>query len=205
MNISKLAFDVDGIVLDTATEMWKTITKHLNLARPIDDWVDYDIGKIVGVPIKELRPIYEPVLQRDDLPPVRGADRVLNSIALKYDVPLLFITARRAQFKDAAIASIERILEKGVDYQVICTGDIHEDESRNDKLDLLLQHKVELFVEDNYLHWEKYIDHGIDVATLAWPWTTEKAMQLLTSTGKRVMVYPNWNSLHEVLDYCLEE
>jgi hypothetical protein len=188
------AFDIDGIVLDTGTLMWETITRHLGLSWPLSRWTSYSIEDIVGVSTKSLRPVYEPVLARTDLPEVRGAGHFLSELYRKYDMPLLFITARRAQFKDSAIESIKKILDWNVRFEVLCTGEKYDEEFRNDKLDLLKKYKVQLFIEDNHLHWEDYIDAGVKVGTLKWPWT-EKPYFDMKSKGKEVAMFSDWPSL----------
>lgn len=194
-----VAFDIDGIVLDTATQMWQTITKHLNLAWSVDQWVDYDIGKIVGVPTRELRHVYEPVLDRDDMPQVVGAGDALSALYHKYRKPLLFVTARRSQFKLAAKHSIDNILEGKVEYEILCTGDVCDDEYRNDKLDVLKEYKVKVFVEDNYLHWEDYIDAGIEILTLKWPWTVKPYLRM-RDKGKSMWIFDSWDSLRVYIE-----
>jgi hypothetical protein len=197
-----VAFDIDGIVLDTATEMWKVITRHLDLPWPIGKWTDYDVGGIVGVPTKNLRSVYEPVLRRRDLVPVPGAAEALNGLYHKYNKPILFITSRRAQFKYPAAQSIFRILDSDVEFEILCTGDIHEEEFRNDKSDLLKEYQIKMFVEDNWMYWENYIDAGIEVVTLDWPWTVMRAIDL-QDKGKKVVVHPDWKYLHSHIDtFC---
>jgi len=186
-----VAFDIDGIVLDTPTLIWDVVTKELGLPWKIDKWVDYDIGSIIGVPTRELRPIYEKVLVRDDLPEVPGTFTALNYLAHCYAQPLLFVTSRRAAFKDAAVVSIRRQLARDVDFLVVCTDDTCEDEFRSDKLGYLKQYAVRLFVEDNWMHWERYMDNGVDIATLKYPWTTERARQL-NKKGRLVCVLDDW-------------
>jgi uncharacterized HAD superfamily protein len=197
-----VAFDIDGIVLDTATEMWNAITSHLELPWSLDKWIHYDIGKIVGVPTSKLRVVYEPVLYNHALPPVNGAVEALCGLYESYKKPLLFITSRRAQFKQAAINSIKQALGPKVKFEVLCTGDIYEDEFRNDKLDLLKEYKVEMFVEDNYLYWEKYIDARIHVVTLKWPWTKLPYLEM-RDKGKRMYMFDHWDNLKKYIDQWL--
>jgi len=188
-----IAFDIDGIVLDTPTAMWRAITAYLDLPWSINQWTHYDIGRIVGVPIKKLRPVYEPVLMRTDLPFVAGAESVLSAVYEKTREPLLFVTARRAQFKDSAIKSIQKGL-KGIPIEVICTIEIDpDDESRNDKTDILRERGIEIFIEDNARHWNDYMDKGIKIFTLDWPWTRGPAEKL--KGDDRFEMFPNWQHL----------
>jgi hypothetical protein len=147
--------------------------------------------------------VYEPVLKRTDLPGVPGAADALNGLYYKYGDPLLFITARRKQFADAVRTSLGNLLNPDVEFTVLYTADNHEDEARNDKLDLLKKYKVKLFVEDNALHWEQYIDNGIKIATLDWPWTFGQVMEL-RSRGKKIEMYSDWRGLHSYLDKFVE-
>lgn len=195
-----VAFDIDGIALDTATEMWNVITTHLELPWSINKWVKYDIGEIVGVPTNSLRHVYEPVLYSHSLPPVEGAVEALQNLYLTYHKPLLFITSRRAQFKQPAINSLKQALGPSVKFEVLCTGDIYEDgKYRNNKLELLKEYKVGMFVEDNYLYWETYIDADIHVATLKWPWTMRHYLEV-RDKGKNIRMFSEWNQLRGYID-----
>jgi uncharacterized HAD superfamily protein len=193
-----VAFDIDGIVLDTATEMWKAIMAHLGMSWSLDKWKHYEIDKIVGVPTRTLRPVYEPVLRNHMLPPVAGATDALRNIYSLYKKPLLFITSRRAEFKQSAINSLRQALGTEVKFEVLCTGDIHEDEYRNNKLDLLREYKVGMFVEDNYLYWETYIDANIHIITLKWPWTMRPYLEV-RDRGKRMQMFADWGSMHSYI------
>ena len=197
-----VAFDIDGIFLDTATEMWKGITKHLGLDWGIEKWTHYEIGKIVGVPTRELRYVYEPILQNFRMPPVDGAPEAINKLYNTYQKPILFITARRKQFKQAAVESIRTVLDPAVEFEVLCTGDVYEDEARNDKLDLLKEYQVKVFVEDNYLHWEQYVDAGIKIATLKWPWTVKPYLEV-RDKGKKMQMFADWFTMHQYLNKWL--
>ena len=65
--------------------------------------------------------------------------------------PILFITSRRAQFKQSAVNSLKQALGPDIKFEVLCTGDVHADgEYRNNKLKFLQEYKVGMFVEDNY-------------------------------------------------------
>ena len=194
-----VAFDIDGIVLDTATEMWKAITAHLDLPWSINKWIDYDIGEIVGVPTDSLRHVYEPVLYSHSLPPINGAVEALRALYTEHKKPLLFVTSRRAKFKMSAINSLKQALGPSVKFEVLCTGDIYEDgEYRNNKLDLLKEYKVGMFVEDNHLYWETYIDAHIHIATLKWPWTMRQYLAV-RDKGKNIRMFATWEQLHSYI------
>lgn len=198
-----IAFDLDGIVLDTATEMWAAFMKHLKLDWPISRWTDYDAESILGIPTKQLRPLYEPILARHDLPEVPGAGQALNNLFHKYDEPLLFVTARRKQFKEAAIDSLRNIIDLDVEFEIVFMDEVCEDEYRKNKVDILKQYGVKLFVEDNWMHWEEYIDSGIQIVTLDWPWTIGRVIDL-KQKGKTVICHPNWKYLYSHLDTFME-
>lgn len=197
-----VAFDIDGIVLDTATEMWKAIMSHLGLSWPLSKWTHYEIGKIVGVPTRTLRPVYEPVLRRHSLPPVEGAVEGLRKLYQTYQKPLLFITSRRAEFKQPATNSLRQALGPEVKFEVLCTGDVHEDEYRNNKIDLLKDYKVGMFVEDNYLYWETYIDADIHIITLKWPWTMRPYLEV-RDKGKKMQMFADWGSMYPYINQWL--
>ena len=198
-----VSFDIDGIVLDTATEMWNVITSHLDLPWSINRWTHYEIDKIVGVPIKELRPVYEPVLNNHRMPPVTGAIESLVKLYETYRKPLLFITSRRSQFKQAAVESLKYLFPVYVEFEVVCNGDFCEEEFRNNKLDLLKEYRVLMFVEDNYLYWETYIDAQVHTVTLKWPWTVKPYLKM-KDRGKRMLMFDTWDRLHRYIDRWME-
>jgi uncharacterized HAD superfamily protein len=199
-----VAFDIDGIVLDTATEMWRAITNHLELPWSLDRWIHYDIGKIVGVPTRDLRHIYEPILHNHALPPIAGAAETLRDLYQRHQKPLLFITSRRAEFKQPAINSLKQALGPRVKFEVLCTGDVYEDdfEYRNNKLELLKEYKVGMFVEDNYQYWERYIDAHVHVITLKWPWTMQPYLAV-RDKGKNMQMFADWWSMSQYIDKWL--
>jgi len=204
MNIFKpshgIAFDIDGIVLDTATHIWEGVNKHFGLNRSIDEWTQYDIETIVDKSIDELRPVYEPILAKNDIPLVDGAKQALQWLHAKFpEEALLFITARRLQFKDSAVNSLRAGLGPDVPFEVICTMERHV-EHRSVKLEILQEHGITFFIDDNPHYWKKYLDAGIKIGTLAWPWTKGEFNKDIYKYTDLIMFY----SWEEVL-YHFEE
>lgn len=191
-----IAFDIDGIVLDTATHIWKAVMEHLNQDWPLDMWAYYDIEHVVGVPTVELRPFYEPVLEREDLPMVEGAGAVLQWLHAQFpEEELLFITSRRPQFKDSAVASIRKGIGPKIPFKVVCTTETDKEfEYRNDKLATLQEHGIEFYMEDNPMYWTKYMDNNITIATLHWPWTIGDYKKLQFKYDNLLM-FPKWRHL----------
>jgi uncharacterized HAD superfamily protein len=180
-----IAFDIDGIVLDSPRHMWTVITSHLDLPWSIDSWNTYDIEKVLGRSMKELRPLYEPVLRRHDLPMIKGAAETLQWLHGQYpEEALLFITSRREDFRQSAIECLRRGLGPTIPFVVECVDERDKEfEARNDKLELLREHEVTWFFEDNAMHWQKYIDAGIHISTIDQPWTRQPAGQYIGKTS----------------------
>lgn len=197
---SGFAFDIDGIVLDTGTEIWKAVTTHFNIPWSINAWKDYFIEKTVGIPIQDLRPVYEPVIHRYDLPLVRGAAEVLTEFYNLTQEPILFITARRPQFVAAAASSI-RLGLKDVPFEIVNTSSsemrLHQ-ESGHNKIDFLKEHDISFFIDDFPYAWESYIKAGIVMGTLDWPWTRDEAARTMRSFNGKFKLFNNWN---EIGDY----
>lgn len=181
MNIFKpshgIAFDIDGIVLDSPRIMWEVITSHLGIPWSLEEWKTYDIEEVLGRPMKELRPLYEPVLRRHDLPMIAGATETLQWLHGQYpEEALLFITSRREDFRQPAIECLRRGLGPTVPFVVECVEELNKNfEARNDKLELLQTHGITWFFEDNAMHWKKYMDHDIHISTIDQPWTRRAA------------------------------
>jgi uncharacterized HAD superfamily protein len=178
---SKVAFDIDGIVLDTATEIWERVTSELGIKKPIEEWTKYSIEETLGIDIKELRPIYEPVLKRTDIPLLYFAKEALQWFFGHTNEPLLFITARRPQFVGSAKRSIENALGDIPIEVVTCSVNQNplEDIMGNSKVGLLKRHGIKFFVEDNPKYWKDYMDSGINIGTLDLPWTHDAAENML--------------------------
>jgi uncharacterized HAD superfamily protein len=203
--MSRVAFDIDGIVLDTPREMWNVFTSHFDLPWSIDAWKEYYIEKQLGIPQANLRPLYEPILSRVDLPFIKGASKALRNFYRYTKEPILFITARRPQFVSSARASLEREL-KDIPIEIVATSDPDSkvgDKSGHHKTDFLLEHAIEFFVDDHPHSWDDYIEAGVCVATLDWPWTREKGLRLEKEqnddNGRWFRMYRDWDELDSSL------
>lgn len=199
---SGVAFDIDGIVLDTGTEIWKIITNHYNIPWSIDAWKEYYIEKQLGIPIQDMRPIYEPVLKRTDLPIVHGADTALRRFYDMTKEPILFITARRPQFVDSAEASIKRSLGD-IPIVVVATSEAEArlgDNSGHDKTAYLKDHGIGFFIDDHPHSWKSYMDAGVCIGTLDWPWTRDKGLEMLENGYKdKFVMFSSWKAIHSYL------
>ena len=198
---SGIAFDIDGIVLDTGTEIWKVVTTHLELPWSIEQWTDYYIENIVGYPLESLRPVYEKVLWRKDLPMLPYADTALKRFYRITKEPILFITARRPQFVESAKVSIERKLP-GVEIEVVGTSrntDRIDNQAGHNKIDFLKDHGINFFVDDYPYSWEDYINAGVGIATLDWPWTRGKAREITEKYPRKFIMLNGWKSLDSYL------
>jgi hypothetical protein len=191
---SHVAFDIDGIVLDTPAEMWKIFTQHFDIPWSIEAWKEYYIEKQLGVPVAGLRALYEPILWRKDLPLVNGAAQALRVFYEATGEPILFITARRPQFVGSARESIERALPD-VPIEIVATSKADSmpgDNRGHYKTDYLLEHGIEFFVDDHPHSWQEYMDSGLVVGTLEWPWTKGPA-EAMDKT--KFLMFKDWDEL----------
>lgn len=195
---SKIAFDIDGIILDTPAEMWKVFTQHFDIPWSIDAWKEYYIEKQLGMPQANLRSLYEPVLWRQDLPMVSGAAEALRKFYNATQEPILLITARRPQFVDSAKISITTELPD-IPFEIVHTSDeeakVH-DKSGHYKTDYLLGHEIEIFIDDHPHSWQEYMDAGVCVGTLEWPWTKGPAE---TMDPAKFILFKDWDELSDSL------
>jgi len=182
---SHIAFDIDGIVLDTASLLWDVITTHLGVSLPISKWTNYAIENTLNINKMEIRPIYEPVLRRNDIPIIYGADDILKWFHKETQEPILFITARRPQFLESARQSISRVLN-GTSIEIVgCSSEtsVTEDPDHS-KIHYLLEREINFFIEDNPKHWLLYMDNGIRIGTFVLPWNREYIREILDPRGK---------------------
>jgi uncharacterized HAD superfamily protein len=195
---SRVAFDIDGIVLDTATAIWRAVTSHYDIPASIESWKEYYIEKQLGIPQQDLRPVYEPVMAKTDLPLLKGAARALKAFHEATQEPILFITARRPQFVASAAASIRRELPD-IELEIIAASESAArlgDNKGHDKTEYLKNHGIEFFIDDHPHSWQKYVDAGIVVGTIDWPWTRELAKSM---NRKRFIMFKDWKEIGEFL------
>jgi uncharacterized HAD superfamily protein len=194
MSTCKIAFDIDGIVLDTPRAMWNVITNHLGIPWSMDAWTTYEVDKMFGVPKDSLRPVYEEVLYRHDLPMLPGAAEGLRRVAERQE--LIFITARRPQFIEPAKISIATGLSD-VEFRVIGSSNSTEDRDDN-KLEIMKEMSINIFVEDNPNYWDLYTEAGIEIWTLDWPWTRGPARNR-QGTPRDLRLMSDWGLLSHIL------
>lgn len=206
MNIFSCAFDIDGILLDTATEIWKAVTTHFVLPWSIDKWNRYNISKVVGIPIEDLRPVYEPVLYRNDLPLVGEAGLALKRIFEYSGKPISLITARRPQFIEPARKSLINVIGDNIPlniYSPMKSKDRLDSEQGNNKLALLKEHGITFFMDDHPDYWEEYIEAGIKIGTFDLPWTREQINSIKDKyTEAQFQVYKDWKDVLD--DLCFD-
>lgn len=192
-----VAFDIDGIFLDTATEMWSAFMKHYNLDWPISRWNTYFAEDVLGKTKQEITAIYEPVLAREDIPPLKGAPSVVDWFYQESGYPVLFVTARRKQFCAAAEESISKALNKKTKFKILCLDQLAV-KDRNDKLQTLVDNNVKLFFEDNSTYWRDYMDRNIHVGTFSLPWTEQDIVNV-KGEGYKLQVYKDWDEVEKSL------
>ena len=199
---SGVAFDIDGIVLDTGTEIWKAVTSHYGIPWSLEAWKEYYIEKQLGIPQEDMRPVYEPVLWRSDLPLIEGASATLKRFYEMTKEPILFITARRPQFIETAEASIRRELGD-TPMEIVATSEAAArlgDNKGHDKTSYLKEHGIGFFIDDHPHSWENYMNAGVCIGTLDWPWTRDKGRQMLENGYKdKFVMFKSWKAIHSYL------
>jgi hypothetical protein len=164
--------------------------KHYELDWPIQRWNTYFAEDVLGKTKKEITAIYEPVLAREDLPPIAGAPKVVDWFYNMSGYPALFVTARRKQFCPPAEESIARVLDEDTEFKIICLDQL-DVKDRNDKKQVLIDRGVKLFFEDNSTYWREYMDAGIQVATFRLPWTIQDIIDV-RKEGYNLIVLDDW-------------
>ena len=201
LKFNQIAFDVDGILLDTGTEIWNATMKALGQTRPLSDWITYDGAEILGLDKASWAPIYEPVLDRMDLPLLDGVFSALSRLSLVHDTPALCITYRRVRFKKATLESLKKGLP-GIPLEVHFVAEALAEEWRSDKLPLLLEHNIKFYMEDCPLLWEHYIEAGVKIGTLAWPWTIKEAAIFSERYPDDFIIFDSWRDFYRRV--CVE-
>jgi uncharacterized HAD superfamily protein len=199
---SRVAFDIDGIVLDTATAIWRAVTSHYDIPASIESWKEYYIEKQLGIPQQDVRPVYEPVMARTDLPMLKGAAKTLKEFYAATQEPILFITARRPQFVAGAAASIKREIPD-VEIEIIAASESAArlgDNKGHDKTAFLKDHGIGFFIDDHPYSWEKYMNAGICVGTIDWPWTRANGLKMLNGGyDNQFVMFKDWDEIRDFL------
>lgn len=166
---ASLAFDIDGVVADT-------MALFLDIARDVfgvngiryEDMVCYNLAECIPMDPEQIESVVVRILDGNysmPLKPVDGAGDVLTRIA-RHHSPVLFVTAR--PYPGPIQDWLQELLSLESDsIDVLAVG------SFENKIDILLDHHIESFVEDRLDTCYLLQDAGIKPIVFKQPWNRE--------------------------------
>ena len=162
----KIAFDIDGVVADIMTTFIAMARDHYDLHHlRYDDIVEFDLAKCFDMEERIIWEILEHLLNRPHelaIEPLPAAVEVLTELSRQS--PLLFVTARDREepIRQWLAQNLAEVPEAAL--RVIATGD------PDTKLEFLLDHRIEYFVEDRLETCFQLARHGITPIVFDQPW-----------------------------------
>lgn len=157
----RIAFDVDGVVLNSIEIILEHINEVTGKNLTTSDLLDWELERL-GVDFKTLWRAVDYMYRQPRIDPYDGALEVLSRIHSETGEPLLFITGRREP--ETAQRQLEALdWNSGVPEMVVTGGN-------RDKLGYLIEHSASFIVEDDVEHLETYMDSGIGVGLMVRPW-----------------------------------
>jgi len=195
-----IAFDIDGIILNTSGLMVEKYNELYGTDIKVEDWTIYEFEKCFNLPRENLLKAFrEAVVDTQDSPIFyEGAVEALRTYKNHYkSITPLFITNRRQEYAEIA----KRQIETAIDTEVIV------DYKLNDlpvgKTERLKYFRVHIFYEDKPTYWKHYIDNGVNIRTFYRPYNTKEIEDLSTKCNFiKFNAYKDWN---EVLEYYYED
>jgi hypothetical protein len=157
----KIAFDVDGVVLQSIDVILEYVNmKRGGRLRP-EDLTGWDLEPI-GLDTRTLHEAVEFMYAQVLVDPYPGAVEVLSRIHASTGEPLLFITGRHRP--ETALKQLEQLQwPDSTPEMVVIGGD-------RDKRDFLRDTSAAFIVEDDTMYLQHYLDSGVEVGLMVQPW-----------------------------------
>lgn len=163
----KIAFDVDGVVLNSIDVILEYINKVMGKRLAQSDLVSWELEDL-GIDFKTLWDAVDYMYSQPLIEPYDGAVEFLAGLFRHTREPLLFITGRREPA--TALRQLAALNWNSDPPEIIVTGG-----SRN-KSRFLDQHSVDFMVEDDVEHVEEYLGAGIKVGLMVRPWNSRTSI-----------------------------
>lgn len=189
INPDSLAFDIDGVVADTMKLFLRIAKEDYNIGDVAYDqitsyWLEDCLGSKIDKEVIDT--IITRLLDGDyvqTLEPIDGASEVLNRLA-RINGPLIFVTARPYPGPIYNWMKETLGLADG-DMNIIPTGSFEK------KIDVLLEHEVNYFVEDRLETCFDLSEAGLQPILFKQPWNRRR---------HPFQEVANWNELNDLID-----
>lgn len=159
----KIAFDVDGVVLNSIEVILEHINRVTGKNLAPADLLTWELERL-GIDIELMWDAVDYMYAQPLIEPYEGAAEVLGRIHRAAGKPLLFITGRRDP--ETARPQLEALdWNSSVPEMIVTGGD-------RDKLECLRENSADFIVEDDLEHVRKYLRAGIGVGLMLRPWNS---------------------------------
>lgn len=157
----KIAFDIDGVVLNSIEVILEYINDASGKSLTPSDLLSWELERL-GLTVKTLWKAVDYMYSQPRIRPYDGAVAALSRIHRETGEPLLFVTGRRNP--ETGRRQLEALdWNPAVPEMIVTGGDRH-------KLTYLLENRVNYMIEDDVEHLQEYLDAGIGVGLMVRPW-----------------------------------
>ena len=160
-DIMRIAFDVDGVVLNSIDIILEHINERTGMSLEANHLFSWDLEPL-GVDFETLREAVRYMYSVPGIKPYDGAVEVLSRIHEAIEEPLLFITGRSDP--STARRQLEALPWNPTTPDMVVKGGARY------KIPYFEEHGVEFIVEDDPEHLAEYEEAGIGVGLMLRPW-----------------------------------
>ena len=158
-----IAFDVDGVVLNSIDIILEYINRVKGKKLTTEDLLSWELEKL-DLEVKTLWDAVDYMYVQPWIEPYEGALDVLSWIHRETEKPLLFITGRRDPA--SALRQLRAADWNPAVPEMIVTG------GERNKLTYIRENSVDFIVEDDAEHLQQYLDAGVGVGLMLRPWNS---------------------------------
>jgi hypothetical protein len=159
----KIAFDIDGVVLNSIEYILEHINRVKGSSHTTADLLSWELERL-GIDSETLWNAVDYMYEQPRIEPYEGAADVLSRIHRATGEPLLFITGRRDPH--SARRQLEALEWNPTLPRMIVTG------GTRDKRAYLSDNRVDLIIEDDVEYAQHYLNVGIGVGVMLRPWNS---------------------------------
>ncbi len=174
-----IAFDVDGVVLNSIDYILEHINRALGMNLTQSHLFSWQLEGL-GVDFTTMWDAVYYMYSQPYIEPYQGAVDVLTRIHHATGDPLLFITGRREP--DTALRQLRALKWNSTPPEMIVTG------GDRDKRIYLAEKDVHFIVEDDVEYVEQYVEAGIGFGMMRRPWNKETKAPV-------TRIFNGWNDL----------
>uniref|UniRef100_A0A6M3JM34 Uncharacterized protein n=1 Tax=viral metagenome TaxID=1070528 RepID=A0A6M3JM34_9ZZZZ len=141
----KIGFDLDGVVLDTPTEILKEVEKRTGIKTNIEDVYSHSIEEVYKLDPYLADDIVRSVLSRDYIPSIDQAVPFINALHVVFGADIYFISNKRKELYEHDYNLLQKL---GIysPFKLILVQ--KDDAGVPAKANIIKEKNIKLFVED---------------------------------------------------------